>query len=57
MKKIIITILLAFFAIVGQAQNKTSALVRGSILNMPKQAEDQLCISMRCSSFSAASST
>ena len=44
MKKIIITILLAFFAIVGQAQNKTSALVRGSILNMPKQAEDQLCI-------------
>jgi hypothetical protein len=42
MKHAILSILLGFVGVAGQAQ--TSALVRGSILNMPKQAEDQLCI-------------
>ncbi|MBO4551491.1 MAG: hypothetical protein J5733_12235 [Bacteroidaceae bacterium] len=44
MKQTIITALLALVWVTGQAQTKTSALVRGRILNIPKQAENQLTI-------------
>ena len=44
-KSTIITIMLALVCLAGQGQTKTSALVRGSLLNIPKQAESQLTIS------------
>ncbi|MBQ6191137.1 MAG: redoxin family protein [Bacteroidaceae bacterium] len=43
-KSTIITIMLALVCLAGQGQTKTSALVRGSLLNIPKQAESQLTI-------------
>ena len=43
-KQTIITIMLALICMAGQAQTKTSARVRGSLLNIPKQAENQLNI-------------
>ena len=43
-KKIIISLLLAFVAMAGQGQTKTSALVRGRIINVPKGHEDRLTI-------------
>ena len=43
-KKIIISLLLAFVAMAGQGQTKTSALIRGRIINVPKGHEDRLTI-------------
>lgn len=43
-KKIIITILLALIAMAVQAQTNTSALLRGRIVNVPKEFEDRLSL-------------
>jgi hypothetical protein len=43
-KKIIISLLLALVAVAGQGQTKTSALIRGRIINVPKGHEDRLTI-------------
>ena len=44
MKQTIITILLAFVVIAGQAQTQTSALIRGRIVNLPEQVKNQVGI-------------
>lgn len=43
-KQTIITLLLAFVVIAGQAQTQTSALIRGRIVNLPEWARNQLTI-------------
>ena len=42
--KQILVILLAFFALSGQAQTRKPALIRGRIVNLPKEVEGQLSV-------------
>lgn len=42
MKQIIITILFALVAVQGQGQTQSSALIRGRIVNVPKEHEDRV---------------